>query len=219
MYYTFQRQEKGTQIISKTFEVFFGNRNYTKTLFLSEKFETRLLKQVHGETLIYSSQVCNKNPHKADAHWTSVKNIALGIITADCLPIFAIDLKKNLALGIHAGWKGLEKYIVFKSLKTLSFSHNSLIFIGPHIQKESFEVSNDIAEKLSLLSKEAIHKKFNKKYVDLSWIAKIQMMNYGIASHNIYIHDDDTFSNNNYFSYRQGESKRQISYIKISNTG
>ncbi len=112
----------------------------TKSVFLSENPEGQLLKQIHGDTLNLAYKTNNKNPKEADAHWTSIKDITLGIITADCLPVFVFDLEKELILAIHAGWKGLEKYIILKSLHSLSFSQKILAFIGPHIQRPSFEI-------------------------------------------------------------------------------
>ena len=43
---------------------------------------------------------------EADAMVTNDKNIALGILTADCAPVLFFEKKKNLIGAAHAGWRG-----------------------------------------------------------------------------------------------------------------
>ena len=48
------------------------------------------------------------------AEMIGVKNIGIGILTADCAPILILDIKKKIIAAIHAGWKGAYKNIVIK---------------------------------------------------------------------------------------------------------
>ena len=50
--------------------------------------------------------------HEADALITGEQNIALGVVTADCLPILIHDEKNRVIATIHAGWKGLRDGII-----------------------------------------------------------------------------------------------------------
>ena len=47
-----------------------------------------------------------ENPPQADALVSACRGVALGIFTADCVPIFILDTETP-AIGIaHAGWRG-----------------------------------------------------------------------------------------------------------------
>lgn len=62
--------------------------------------------QIHGDKI---KVVTSKNPKtipKTDGLITNRKNIFLAIFTADCVPVFLYDFKKEVVGLIHAGWKG-----------------------------------------------------------------------------------------------------------------
>ena len=54
-----------------------------------------------------------------DAIVTNIKNLPIGVLTADCAPILILDYKKKIIAAVHAGWKGAYKNIVIKVLKKL----------------------------------------------------------------------------------------------------
>ena len=56
---------------------------------------------------------------KGDGLITNKKNIALGILTADCAPVFIFDPIKKVIAVAHAGWKGAYKKILIKIIKKL----------------------------------------------------------------------------------------------------
>ena len=56
---------------------------------------------------------------KADGLFTDRPGIALGILTADCLPIFLWDpLRRAIGL-VHAGWRGLAGRIAAKAVSAM----------------------------------------------------------------------------------------------------
>ena len=55
-----------------------------------------------------------KNRLVGDGFFTSKNNIALGILTADCAPVFVYDKKLKIIGAAHAGWKGAYKGIIKK---------------------------------------------------------------------------------------------------------
>ena len=105
-----------------------------------------LLNQQHSNKV----HLINKNPKKklkGDSLITNKKNIALGILTADCAPVFIYDTKNKFISAIHAGWKGAYKKIVTKTINKLkvkgSKTNNLIAVIGPCISKRSYEINND----------------------------------------------------------------------------
>ena len=116
-----------------------------------------------------------KKKVKGDSLITNKKGIALGILTADCAPVFIYDPVNNLISAIHVGWKGAYKKIISITLKKLRSSgsnFNDLIaIIGPCIDKRSYEVRKDFFNKFIKQNKS--NKKFfniknNKLYFNLN---------------------------------------------------
>ncbi len=86
-----------------------------------------------------------------DAMVTSLKDICICILTADCASILLYDTETP-AIGIaHAGWKGTVKKIAAKTIAAMtenygSKAENIVVAIGPCICGESFEVGEEVAE-------------------------------------------------------------------------
>ena len=72
-----------------------------------------LLNQIHSNKYHFINNYNLKN-YKGDALIT--KKLILGILTADCAPVFIYDNIKLIS-AIHAGWKGAYKGIVKRVVK------------------------------------------------------------------------------------------------------
>lgn len=89
-----------------------------------------------------------------DAFITQDPEVVLTITSADCLPVYFYD-EDTQAIGIaHAGWKGVLKEVVVKTLKAMQehFSSNPIdvkVFIGPHLKVCHFEVQNDVLDQFN----------------------------------------------------------------------
>ncbi len=188
-----------------------------------------LLHQIHSNKFVYIDQksVFRSKP-KADAVITNQKNIPIGVLTADCVPVLIFDENKNFIAAIHAGWKGAYKDIITKvinfMIKKGSNPRNIIAVIGPAISIKNYEVKEDFKRKF--LKKDRQNNKFFKiKYKKLyfnlpnyvkSCLIKNKIKN--IESINI-----DTFNaNNNFFSARRAlklnhdDYGRNISIIMLN---
>jgi YfiH family protein len=127
---------------------------------------------------------------------------------------------------IHAGWRGVENRILIKTVATLKkIGCNPAklhVFVGPHIQKQSFEVGNDVRDQLLNCfkgEKASVWEIFseNKAKVDLHQIVKYQLLEAGISLENTFFVFKDTVSDQNYHSYRRDKenSGRQLSFILL----
>ena len=80
----------------------------------------------------------------ADAMVTDVPGIALGILTADCVPVLLADTAKPIIGAAHAGWKGalggvLEATV--EAMVALGARPGTLsVAVGPSISQRSYEV-------------------------------------------------------------------------------
>ena len=196
--------------------------NVTKNLkIVSKKIGVKkkiiLLNQIHSNK-IYFMKKMSKKRLIGDGLITNTKNLAIGILTADCVPILLFDPKKNIIGALHAGWKGAYKMIGKKMINYFKKKGSKLTdiiaVIGPCISQENYEIKNDF--KLNFLKQNSENMKHfkivkNKVYFDLRGYIFKQLKNTGIQ--NIEIIKKDTFNpKNNFFSARRSLKKKNNDY-------
>lgn len=208
----FNETNIGFEFKTQNHLVFYGKKNCSIENLESEykNFKFRQVKQTHSDILIES--VLGSEDIEADAHFTSEKNVALVVRTADCIPAMIYDENKNIILSVHAGWRGVQNKITLKSLKKLNMLDNIKIYIGPHIQKQSFKVDIDVKE-LLVKSEDEFDTFKNKYCVDLKNILIKQIQTY--THPEFYFLDKDTVTDVNFNSYRRDKENcgRNLSFI------
>jgi len=177
------------------------------------------MNQVHGNKIVYlEKKIKIKKKIICDSILTNKKKVALGVLTADCVPILIFDKKKKIIGAVHAGWKGAYKDIVTKTIKKFlkigSEKKNLIASIGPCISQKNYEVGINFYKKF--LTKQKINKKFfkkkNKKYLfNLRKFVEYQFIKNNIK--NIDHIKQDTFANKkNFYSYRRSLFKKESDY-------
>ena len=176
-----------------------------------------LLDQVHSN-IVHNVNRVTKKKLKGDSLITAKKGIALGILTADCAPVFIYDPINNLISALHAGWKGAFKQIISKTIKKFKIKGSNLndliVVIGPCISKNNYEVKRDFLNKF--IVKEKSNKNFfnyknNKIFFSLNDFIKKSFLDLGIK--NIEIIKKDTYIlSNNFFSARRSLKKKLNDY-------
>ena len=176
-----------------------------------------LLDQVHSN-IVHNVNRVTKKKLKGDSLITGKKGIALGILTADCAPVFIYDPINNLISALHAGWKGAFKQIISKTIKKFKIKGSNLndliVVIGPCISKNNYEVKRDFLNKF--IVREKSYKNFfnyknNKIFFSLNDFIKKSFLDLGIK--NIEIIKKDTYIlSNNFFSARRSLKKKLNDY-------
>jgi YfiH family protein len=83
---------------------------------------------------------------QCDALWTDQKSVALGIKTADCLPVSLIDPQRGIIANIHSGWRGTVAGITVVTLDAVPLDPaSSFAYLGPSIRVCCFEVGEEVA--------------------------------------------------------------------------
>lgn len=188
------------------------------------------LYQVHGrDTVVVRDPWKIGHAPKADAMVTSVRTIALGILTADCAPVLLADSDAQVIAAAHAGWKGALAGVietVVGAMRRLGARRQSIVAaIGPCISQASYEVGDELRaavreaqptdETLFTPSKRAGHWQF-----DLSGFAQAQLKRAGIEN-TLVVPGCTYLQESDFFSYRRathrGESDygRQLSAILL----
>ena len=193
------------------------NLNYVKKKIFSKKNNIALLYQIHSSKFYYIKNFPKKKL-VGDALITNVKNLPLGILTADCVPILILDIRKKIIAAVHSGWKGAYKNIVIKTLKKLiklgSQKKDIIAVIGPCIKQRNYEVGKEFKDKfIKKNKKNLIFFKLKKRkiYFDLSKFIFNQLISFGIFK--IDVINKDTFDRkNNFFSARRSLKRNEPDY-------
>ena len=179
-----------------------------------------LLNQIHSNKFHFIDKnfKFNKKKLKGDALITNVKNIAIAVLTADCVPILIYDKNLKIISVIHAGWKGAYIGIIRKVIKFLikngSNAKDLIAVIGPSISQKNYEIQKDFKDKF--LKKDKQNKIFfklikNKTYFSLNKCIYSELKKLGV--NNLEIINKDTFDpKNNFFSARRSIHNKENDY-------
>jgi YfiH family protein len=156
---------------------------------------------------------------KTDGLVTDERFLPLAIQTADCLPVFLFDPNKRVAALVHAGWRGVFKSIVSKTIRLMrdKFStepRDLVVVLGPALRPCCYEVGEEFLDHFpKFVSLENKKLKF-----DIAAAATAQILKSGALEGRIY----DTrmctsCQSNEFFSFRrQGErAGRSMSILEI----
>jgi YfiH family protein len=181
---------------------------------LNFKFgEVLLLNQVHGKDVVVVDDIKKihgiQNLPKADGIVTNLKNVAIGIITADCAPIIFYDEENQIIGACHAGWKGAKLGVIQETIKKMQAlgAKDIRAIIGPMIQQYSYQVSIDFYNEFMLENRDNL--KFFKETADpIRW--NFNLPNYVESKISLGGVNDienlmiDTYTNiQKYYSYRR----------------
>ncbi len=154
-------------------------------------------------------------------------SLAIGVLTADCVPILLYDKANNIVSAVHVGWRGALNKILFKTIDIINSYGRSEIFaaIGPCITQKNYEVSYDFFEnfkKEDQNSDKCFIKSEGRYFFNLPSYCEDQLIAKGVA--NIDNLNIDTYDNKNeLYSCRralhEGHSEfgRQVSIIALQN--
>lgn len=189
------------------------------------------LNQIHGNDVYQVTDKIGTAAISADAHITRLPNVALAIMTADCVPVMiATDARDDnkLIAAIHAGWQGLSKDIIAKTVQKMVHQFDFAAgdnataeiqkvtrgwhaWIGASIAQSSYEVDSRVKDAvLSVLNvSEAVANqlfqpnadKVGHYFADLPAIAELQIKACGI--HQVHKSGLDSHGDARFYSYRR----------------
>ena len=162
-------------------------------------------------------------------------SVAIGVRTADCIPVILYDPVQKAVAAIHAGWKGTVRKIVFCAISSMMATYKTdprdlVAVIGPGIGFDSFQVGEEVSQ----LFKDAgfpieliwrwdgtpeTDSMKGGHHIDLKAANKWLLMSNGVKEENIFVSDYDTFTDERFFSARREgfDCGRSITAIKMGN--
>lgn len=164
-----------------------------------------------------------------DAVMTDVRQLCIGVSTADCIPILLYDEDHQAVCAIHAGWRGTVARIAMKAIETMSRAYGTdaahlKAIVGPGISLDSFEVGDEVYEQFAAagFTMEKIARRYpalaanhqpaalnsghaaQKWHIDLWACNRLQLEEAGISSENIQVAGICTYQHSDeFFSARR----------------
>jgi YfiH family protein len=164
---------------------------------------------------------------EADGIITNQPGLAVGVLTADCVPALIADEKTGLVAAIHCGWKGIRRGIIGEAVAKLAAlgakPEDLCVALGPCLKQCSYEVGPEFVEEIGLPE---FFRRHGKKYLfDCTAYAKSKFREAG--ARRVEVLGFDTYVDKDlFFSYRRSvqtgdfaeseiDEGRQLSVIAI----
>lgn len=189
------------EIVRQNRDLFFGNLGIDQN-------NLAIPQQIHSSNVMIINEPGYYRDY--DALITKKNDVYLIISTADCYPILVYDNIKQIVSAVHSGWRGTQMKIlsiaIGKMVKELgSKPENLIVYIGPGISKEKFEVGKDVAE---LFDEKYIQSSNGKYFIDLIANIHDQLHALGVKNNNIEFSGLCTYKEEGYLhSYRRDREK------------
>ena len=119
------------------------------------------MRQVHGTTVrraaagntTASGETAQPEPPEADAIFTDAAGLALGVLTADCVPVLLADPQARIVGAAHAGREGMAAGVVTELIAAMSAAGadpgRMHAAIGPHICGGCYEVPDEMRARVA----------------------------------------------------------------------
>ncbi len=167
---------------------------------------------------------------KADAMVTNREGLALGVLTADCVPVLFADVGAGVIGAAHSGWKGTQAGVIQSTVAAMeklgAEASHIVAAIGPCISQESYQVdtlfrANLISadEKTESLferdSSKPTHYLFNLKAYALLQCQRAGLSNIEMLPHDTYVQDELFYSYRRSCHRNESDYGRQVSAIML----
>ena len=109
--------------------------------------------QVHGfrVAMVDRPGMSKEELNGYDALMTALPGVAVGVHTADCVPILIYNAQRRVVAAVHSGWKGtiqrISQKVLFEMKQRFGSRPEELqIAIGPAIGPASFQVGEEVVQ-------------------------------------------------------------------------
>ncbi len=177
--------------------------------------------QIHSPTVAtLGAPWAWKDAPEADALVTATPGVALGILTADCVPILFSDSHARVIGAAHAGWKGAYGGVAAATITAMeklgATKENITATIGPAIAQMSYEVGPEFKERLAVQNPENTHlftpsTKANHHMFDLKGYVQRSLKAAGLGAINM-LENDTCSEEDAFFSFRRATLRQEPVY-------
>ena len=144
-----------------------------------------------AKVIIVSKPWAPSSAPVADALVTNTPDIALAVLTADCVPILFYEPNMRIIAAAHAGWKGALSGVIDNTINAIvrlgGIRTNIIAAIGPCILSSNYEIDRDLYERFCSQDKnnnkhfKALENKKNRYNFDLGNYVYDRVISNGLA--------------------------------------
>lgn len=151
-------------------------------------------RQTHSANVAVVESVTAEPLMGVDALVTRLADVAIGVFTADCVPILMCDPVSGVIAAVHAGWRGTVAGIVGKAVEAMAgigaVRTRIEAVVGPSICQDCFEVGEEVVAEFALngFSLNTIVKRNSatqKAHIDLAEANRSLLADAGVPAANI----------------------------------
>jgi purine-nucleoside/S-methyl-5'-thioadenosine phosphorylase / adenosine deaminase len=172
------------------------------------------LRQIHSD-IVMAADGRTGCLGEGDALVTNTPGTAVGVKTADCVPILLVDTRQRAVAAVHAGWRGTVRHIAQKAVAAMRENFGTQpqdlhAAIGPGIGVCCFEVGPEVAAEFG---------RTGRVRVDLTEVNRAQLAAIGVLPYRIYLSYLCTVCGGAEFcSYRRERERagRMLSFVGLS---
>jgi purine-nucleoside/S-methyl-5'-thioadenosine phosphorylase / adenosine deaminase len=178
--------------------------------------------QVHGATAVVVETAWSLEAQpRADAIVTATRGLALGVLTADCVPVLFADAPAGVVGAAHAGWRGAFSGVLeatLAAMETLGADRGQIeAAVGPCITQSAYEVGFEFEQ--AFLAADAANAQFfarpdgdqrSRPHFDLPGYVLHRLARAGLSPG---AHPPCTFAGEeDFFSYRRSQARNEADY-------
>ncbi len=210
-------------------ENIFENRKRFLSVF-DKNFQLATAWQVHGGDVkvVRNERDIKNSEEKFDALVSALKNVLVGVKTADCVPVLLGDTRTRAFAAVHAGWRGSVESIAVRAIEKMKkeFGTNPtdlIAAIGPAATCRNYEIGQEVLDAFNekFPASEKLFQKTRDGHalIDLHLANKEQLLSAGVLPENIQTAPFCTMERTDlFFSYRvekrlYGKTGRLLSVI------
>ena len=177
-----------------------------------------LLNQVHGDRVLSADplQGGGPDPKEGDGLITREPSLPIGVLVADCVPVYVFDPIGRAGGVVHAGRSGTYSKIVEKAMHALEREHgvnarDLYAVIGPSAGPCCYEVSSEIARDFEISGLPV-----SGRYLDLWQANVLQLEGCGVPRAQIEVAGICTICDGRFHSHRRNPSgERNLAFLAL----
>jgi YfiH family protein len=168
---------------------------------------------------------------QGDGLMTNVAGVLLGIQTADCVPVLAVDVRQRVVAAFHAGWRGTAARMVEHGIAAMRTEYGSrpedlIAAVGPSIGACCYAVGDEVRQAFEAnftYGGELLRRVGAETHLDLWEANRRQLLDVGVPADKIFVVAEcsgcalDDAGRRRYFSHRvdKGVTGRMMSMVGV----
>jgi hypothetical protein len=166
-------------------------------------------------------------PQVADAVITALRDVALGLKVADCVPVLLYDPAHEVIGAVHAGWKGTARGLLRRTLGLMrecfgTRARDVLMALGPAIRWCCYQVGEDVLQAVREATGQGRYwlSRQGRLCLDLPEANILQALGEGLRREHIWQAQECTYCMKELYSYRRDKTgQRQGGFIMLKGGG